>query len=62
MPGSRASKQAQRDMDKMRAKYGEHYVGYHESLAKGEKTTKRQRDAYNTHRQSQGKKNAARRR
>lgn len=49
-------------MDKMREKYGYDYVGYHESIAKGEKTTKRQRDAYNERRQSQSKSNAARRR
>lgn len=58
---SRAQKQAKADMAKMKAKYGDQYVGYHESIAKGEKTTKRQRDAYNTRQQSQGKRNAARR-
>ncbi len=58
---SRAQKQAKRDMDKMREAYGHDYVGYHESLAKGERTTRKQREAYSVRQQSQGKSGKPRR-
>lgn len=56
----RAQKQAKRDMDKMKSEYGEEYVGYHESLAKGERTTAAQRMAYEVRQQGQGKSGKAR--
>ena len=57
---SKAERQGEKDMKKMRSKHGVDYVGYHESLAKGEKTTAKQRKAYNMRMQEQGKKNSAR--
>ena len=57
----RAAKQAKRDMDKMKREYGDDYVGYHESLAKGERTTSAQRTAYEVRQQSKGKSGKARR-
>jgi hypothetical protein len=57
----RAAKQAKRDMEKMQNEYGADYVGYHSSIAKGERTTSAQRTAYAVRQQSQGKSGKARR-